>query len=142
MVSFLGKEISPDSSNKTGKDITQYVGDLVRLQIISDKVIGVEPLSRGTRESHFVESWVYAVSHEDEPDRKDCVRLKRTLAFVHRMRALSPHEEGKHIEVIRDLLTERPNTVQLLGSPYDEPTEGVIGGMIARLKGRRPEGSK
>lgn len=139
MPGFMGKETAPEPKSNGDRDITQYVSDLVRLQIISDKVIGKEPLSRGTRESHFVESWVYAVSHGDEPERKDCIRLNRTLALVHRMRELSPHEEGKHIEVIRDLLTEKPNTMQVLGSPYDNPTEGVISGLINRLKGKRPE---
>jgi hypothetical protein len=139
MPGFMGSD-KPTGPIKEGKDITQYVSDLVRLNLIAEKVIGKEPLSRGTRESHFVEAWLHAVSRQDQPDRQDCVRLNRCLALVYRMRELSPHEEGKHIEVIRDLLKETPNSVQVLGSPYDTPTEGMMTGILNRIKGKKPEG--
>lgn len=124
----------------TKKDPRNFVDKLFRLNIIADKVIGKEPLSRGTRESHFVEAWLHAVSRQDEPDRTDCIRLNRCLSLVLRMRELSPHEEGKHIEVIRDLLKETNVVMPVLGSPYDQPTEGAISGVINRLKGKKPEG--
>lgn len=101
-----------------------YVADLFRLNVIKDKLIGEEPLSRGSRESHFAESWCHAAGHHDQPDREDCIRLDRMMAFYDRMRILSPHEGGKQIEVVERVLSPTPPTQVILGSPYDTPPEG------------------
>nr|WP_321352506.1 hypothetical protein [uncultured Methanoregula sp.] len=111
----------------------QLVADLFRLNLISDRILGSEPLSRGTRESHFAEAWAYAVGHYDEPDRDNCIRLDRYMALARRMRELSPHEEGKHIEVITRLLSPTPPQQLILGSPYDEPTEGPFSFITDRI---------
>jgi hypothetical protein len=129
---MTGETIEPKRADRlkegggTKSSPLQYVADLLRLNMIADKVIGKEPLSRGTRESHFAEAWVHAVGHYDEPEREDCIKLDRILAVYTRLRVLSPHEEGKHIEVISRLLAPSPPSQVILGSPYDEPPEGAF----------------
>jgi len=103
-----------------------YVADLFRLNLISEKVLGKEPLSRGTRESHFAESIIFAMCHYDEPNTTKCVRLSRYMALARRMRELSPQEEGKQIEVISRLLSPAPHEQLILGSPYDEQPAGAF----------------
>lgn len=120
--------------------------ELKRLELIADKVIGKEPLSRGTRDSHFVEAWLYAVSGYD-PDHPEKERnphkipFKTSLNFALRMRQLSPHEEGKHIAVVQALLNPQPGNITLLGSPYDNPPEGFLSGLLNRARGKKPEGN-
>jgi hypothetical protein len=137
-----GQEVKP--SEKSARSITQYVSDLMRLDIIRQFFLGKEPLSRGTRESHFVEAWFYAVSKDYLPtDPRDPgyvprIRLKESIGFVLRMRELSPHEGGKHIEVLRDLLATQPNNITLVGSPYDVPPEGPFD-IIGKISGRHQD---
>lgn len=129
---------------KSGRSIIQYVSDLMRLDMIRESIIGKEPLSRGTRESHFVEAWLYAVSKDylpadpAAPGYHPHIRLTETLAFVRRMRELSPHEGGKHIEVIRDLLATQPANITLVGSPYDVKPEGPFD-ILGKVTGKHQE---
>jgi hypothetical protein len=122
--------LESETQQKSSRSFTQFVSDLMRLDMIRQFFLGKEILSRGTRESHFVESWLYAVSKDYLPiDPKDPgyvqrIRLKESIGFVVRMRELSPHEGGKHIEVLRDLLATQPNNITLVGSPYDVPPAG------------------
>lgn len=140
----LGPKKTGDKSGLQAILSLQY--ELKRLDLIAEKVIGKEPLSRGTRDSHFVESWLYAVSGYD-PDHPENERnahkipFTTSLNFALRMRQLSPHEEGKHIAVIQALLNPQPGNITLLGSPYDTQPEGMISGLLNRIRGKKPEAS-
>ena len=121
--------------------------ELARLELIAKRLIGEELLSRGTRDSHFAEAWVFAVSGYDpndvtKPHNPHKIPLKTSMGFALRMRQLSPHQEGRHIEVVRDVLMTQPANVTLLGSPYDIPPEGMLTGVLNRIRGKRPEGPR
>ena len=115
------------------------VADLFRLSVIKDKLIGEEPLSRGSRESHFAEAWCYTVGHHEDPDREDAIRMDRMMAFYNRMRILSPHEKGKQIEVVERVLSPTPPTQVILGSPYDTPPEGPFAFLTNMIHGKKKE---
>ena len=130
---------------KSGKNIGEYISEILRLKLIKEFFIGRFPLSRGTRESHFVEAWIRAVSGEDrtndpsKPGYKPRVRLRKTLAFLENMRDLSPHEGGKQIEVLRDVLSTQPNNVTLVGSPYDVTPQGPFTKVVETVTGKKQE---
>lgn len=146
---LASEELGPVTRSKEKSNLQSILSlqyELKRLDIIAEKVIGNEPLSRGTRDSHFVESWLCAVSgydptHPEQERNRHKIPFTTSLNFALRMRQLSPHEEGKHIAVVRDLLNPQPGNITLLGSPYDTPPEGLFSGIINRIKGKKPEGS-
>jgi hypothetical protein len=128
------ERLTAETGGKGKSNPLSYVADLFRLNLIADKVLGKEPLSRGSRESHFAESWVHAVGRYDEPDREDVIRLDRMRTFYLRIRELSPQEDGKHIETITRLLSPTPQSQVILGSPYDDPVEGPFDFLTKRDK--------
>ena len=126
------------------REPSSFITDIFRLSLIKDLFKGKVDLCRGTRDSFFVESWVKAVSHDDgtkpgDPGYKPHIILGKTQILLTSMREFSPHEGGRQIEVLKDLLAAQPQTMTLLGTPYDVPPAGPFTKFVRTLRGKDPE---
>jgi hypothetical protein len=129
-----GAERLKSSTEGQSKNPFAYVADLFKLQI-ADKLIGLWPLSRGSRESMEAEAWVHAVGRYFEPERNDVIRLDLMKAHLDYMKRDSINIDGAHIEKAFAVVAPVPPTQVILRTPFDEAPEGLLDPITKRLPG-------